>query len=226
MEPKIAAQIEALRARADTTLFTVLLAAFKTLMHRYTGQDDLIVGSRALGRTRPEFETMAGLLANPIAIRSRIEGGRSFADYLGVVDRAVSGALKHQDYPFALLVEKLGVPETPDRSPVFQVDFTMEHAATRHREGFANSLVNTPGQSFHFGGVDIETIGIARNRALHDLTLEVEEFEGLIYGIIDYDADLFDAATIERLAEDYRAVLRAVAADPDRLLADPQLAAE
>src|SRR5262249_33237426 len=114
-------RLTTLAAEHGATLYVTLLAAFHGLLARYTGRDDMIVGSPVAGRTSAEFAGVAGYFVNPLPIRSRVADGSTFRGLLSRVRTAVLNGLEHQDFPFPLMVERLDLPRDPSRSPIFQV---------------------------------------------------------------------------------------------------------
>jgi hypothetical protein len=114
------AELKLIARRSGATLYATLLASLYALLYRYSGDDDIIIGSPFSGRTRAEFEPVVGYFANLVAIRTRPSGGSPFADLLTRVQEQVLAALDHQDFPFQLLVDRLGPARDPGRSPLFQ----------------------------------------------------------------------------------------------------------
>ncbi len=197
--------LTALARRERASLFMVLLAAFKSLLWRYTGQTDLVVGVPTAGRARVELESLIGCLANALVLRTDLAGDPSFREALARVRTVALGAYAHQDLPFEKLVEEL----QPDRSvrhhPVFQVMFNFRD--------FPPAMVEIP-------GVRLEDMKVERGTALFDLSLAlVRGPEGITCGF-GYSTDLFDAATIARLGSHYRALLESAVAEPDRRLSE------
>ncbi|MHB1328062.1 MAG: amino acid adenylation domain-containing protein, partial [Gemmatimonadales bacterium] len=197
---ELAARLKALGAEEDATAFMVLLAAFQAMLSRYTGQDDIIVGSPTAGRTRLETEGLIGFFVNTLALRTDLTGNPSFRTLLGRVREVALGAFQHQDLPFERLVEGLHLPRDLSRSPLFQVLFILQ---------------NTPVHPLALPGVVLEQIDVDAGAAKFDLTLSLAvQGEGYV-GHLEYNTDLFDAATIERLGQHYVSLLSAAAATPD-----------
>jgi amino acid adenylation domain-containing protein len=187
------------------TPYMTLLAAYATLLHRYSGQDDLVIGSPFACRDRAGLEGLVGYLANPVALRPGLHDDPTFTGLLGRVKDTVLGALTHQDYPFPLLVERLGPVRDAGRTPLFQVSFAWEQAR-RFSDG--------PGSKS--GGLDLETIYIGQGGAPFDVMMEMGEHSGKLSGVLQYNTDLFDAATIERMAGHFATLLGGIVADPGR----------
>ena len=131
------------------------------------------------------------------------------------VSATVSAALEHQDFPFARIVRDFESLRDPSRSPIFQVMFAMERSAEIDSHGFAATLLNTEGAGITIRGYQIESVAVKRDRAQFDLTFVIEEFADSIFGVIDYRTDLWQPATIERIAQQYQAILEAIADSSD-----------
>jgi len=182
-------------ARAEgVTLFGLLVAAYFVLLQRYSGQDDVIVGSPAIGRTRAEFERVVGYFVNPVALRANLAGDPTFKELLAQVRGTVQGALAHQDYPFALLVERLQPERASNRPPVFQVMFNMIRL-----DGVAGRRT--------VGPIEVEPYWFPQEEGQFDLALDIGENGSEILGMLRYSTDLFDSATAERLLRFYRTLL-------------------
>jgi amino acid adenylation domain-containing protein len=190
-----------LSRREGTTLFVTLLAGLLALLHRYTGQSDLTVGTVSANRGRGELTQLIGFLVNTLPIRVQVPGDLPFTDLLGRVKQATVGAYAHQDLPFGKLVETLGVERDASRAPVFQIAFT--HAERDH----------TPAEA---GGVEfaLTDLVVGVNAAKFDLTFTTEARAGGLWVECSYKTALFDPATVERLLGNYEVLLRGAAADP------------
>src|SRR5262249_50052341 len=129
IDQSLKADLKSLALRHDTTLFAVLLAAFDVLLYRYTGQEDLLVGTPTTGRSSAKTAGLVGYFVNPVVIRSRLFGGPTFDELLERVRRSVIDALAHQHYPFGLLVERLRPDRDAGRSPLFQTMFILQKSA-------------------------------------------------------------------------------------------------
>ena len=219
-----------------TTLFTLLLSAFNVFVHRLSGSSNQVIGVPVGGRVRAELEDCVGYLVNPLPIRTRIEDGLTFREFLAKSDVAVRTALAHQEFPFASMVRELDVARDVTHSPIFQVMFAMERSAVIDSHGLAVTLLNTEGASIAIQDFKIEVVAVKRDRAQFDLTFVLEEFDGQIYGVIDYRTDLWRPSTIEGFASQFKLILQEVAqsldtpcremsigADSGRALAGPAL---
>jgi hypothetical protein len=189
-----------LSRREGVTVFMALLAVFDTLLYRFTGQDDILVGAPIANRNHVELEGLIGFFTNTLVLRSRVGGNPSFRELLQRVRETALGAYAHQDLPFEKLVETLRVPRDPSFNPVFQVNFR-GHAAQPE-------LLQLPGLTTTSIAVDL---GFSR----FDLALELQIDAAAVSGYFEYDEDLFDLATIEALAHDLERLLHRIVLDPD-----------
>ncbi len=193
------------------TLFMTLLAAFQTLLHRYTGQDDIVVGSPIAGRNRLEIEGLIGSLANTLVLRTGLAGNPTLREVLGRVREVTLSAHAHADLPFEKLVEELEPERNLSRSPMFQMMFQMR---------------NIPEKQPQLPGLKIGDFEIAIGVSSFDLSLEVAEpFQGLSCKFA-YNTDLFESATMARMLAHFRTLLEGIVADPDRPVADLPLLSE
>ncbi|MEO7826923.1 MAG: condensation domain-containing protein, partial [Allosphingosinicella sp.] len=222
---ELSRELRRLAQRSGATLFMTLLAAFQALLHRYSGQERIVVGSPVAGRGRPELEGLIGFFVNTLVLPGDFAAGLTFRQLLERTRETALGAYACQDLPFDKLVEALQPVRDKSRSPLFQVMFLMHHEPP-------GSLRETAGKE---GEIRIEPFDAGTDTSQFDLTLAAADTaEGLHTGV-EYNTDLFDAATMDRLLEHYRSLLEAAAANPDVRLEDlpqapltdaPQAAAE
>jgi amino acid adenylation domain-containing protein/non-ribosomal peptide synthase protein (TIGR01720 family) len=196
----IAAKLRALGRREGATPFMTLLAAFAVLLHRYTGQEDIVVGSPVANRNRRELEPLIGLFVNTLVMRCDLSGRPSFLDVLRRVRDFTGEALDHQDLPFEELVKALAPDRDLSSNPLFQVLFALETA---------------PAQPLHLPALTLTPVEVAAGIAKVDLLLTVSETgDGRLAGAFEYATDLFDATTVARMAGHFTTLLTAIAADP------------
>ncbi|MBA3258986.1 MAG: AMP-binding protein, partial [Gemmatimonadales bacterium] len=193
--------LRAVGQREGATLFMTLLAGFQTLLGRYTGREDIVVGSPIAGRTRPELEGLIGFFVNSLAMRTDLSGDLSFRQLLRRVRETTLGAFAHQELPFERLVEELGPERLQDRNPVFQVMFTLQ---------------NTPRAALELPGLALHHVPTDTGTAKFDLTLYTQEQANGLGVTVEYSTDLFEASTIVRLIGHLETLLEAIVADPDR----------
>ncbi|HEX8272375.1 MAG TPA: non-ribosomal peptide synthase/polyketide synthase [Longimicrobiaceae bacterium] len=202
-------RLRALGRGEGATLYMTLLAAFQLLLSKYAGTDDVVVGSPIAGRTRGETEGLIGFFVNTLVLRTDLSGDPELREVLRRVREATLGAYEHQDVPFERLVEELQPERSLSHSPLFQVLFALQTAG----EGEAD-----------FGGVRVEGLGTGNSAAKFDLSLVLWEDGGGIGGALLYRSELWEPATVRRMLGHFRAVLDALAADPDRRLSALELA--
>lgn len=208
----ISAALKSLSRKQRVTFFMTLTAAFQTLLHRYTGQDDIVIGSPVAGRNRVELESLIGFFLNMVVLRTDLSGNPTFSELLGRVRKVCLEAYAGQDVPFEKLVEELQPERDLSRNPLFQVTFTLQ---------------NSPRTPFDLAGLatgndwEIDP-GIAR----FDLHLFLEDDESGLKGYLSYSTDLFDAATIARMIGHFQILLEGIVADPDRPIGTLLLLAE
>ncbi|WP_315751432.1 non-ribosomal peptide synthetase [Bradyrhizobium sp. SZCCHNS3055] len=199
-------------ARAEgATLFMVLLAAFDVVLARWSGQDDVVVGTPIAGRTRAETENLIGFFVNMLALRTDLAGAPSFRQLLRRVKATALDAYAHQDLPFEKLVEALHPVRDLSREPIFQVVFALQ---------------NMPQRAGRMAGLSIEPFATGTVAAKFDLELSLAEADGALQGSLVYAADLFEDSTIARLVEHFMRVLDGIVAEPDRPLSALDLLSE
>ncbi len=211
-------RIKSLAREEGATLFMVLLAAYQTLLHRYTGQEDLLVGSPVTGRGRPSFENVVGFFVNMVIFRANLSGDPPFRELLSQVKQRVVGALEHQDYPFARLVERLRPPRGAARAPLLQATFVLQRSQGSQQSNQAVFAITQAGAEIHLAGIKLESLGIDSGATQFDVTLFLEEVDGCLLSSLVYNRDLFEHETIERMASHLMSLLEGIADDPDTRL--------
>ena len=217
-------KLKSLAREQGSTLFTALLAAFQVLLHRYTGQEDILVGTPTYGRNRPEFSNLVGDLINTVALRGDLSGNPTFTEFLDQVRDIALEALEHQDYPFPLIVERLRLARDLSRSPIYQSLFILQ------KFGLASDLekflTSSSASRMDFGGIEIEPFFIPQQEGQLELVLEVGESGSQLFGNFKYNTDLFDARTVERMAGNFKVLLESVTTDPGRRISELALLTE
>jgi amino acid adenylation domain-containing protein len=203
-------QYEALKAfsrASDVTLYMTLLAAWQVLLSRYSGQDDVVIGSPMANRDRPEFEELIGCFVNNVVMRGRLHGNPSFAEFLTRVKQTVLGAFDHRELPFERLVEALRPERSTSHNPIFQVLFTLH---------------SFPTQTARPAGLEVDVLDLPEvaGSSRFDLTLEMDEHEGGLRMAYEYVSDLFERATIEQLHARYLTLLDQVVRDASQTVQD------
>nr|VFK47647.1 MAG: amino acid adenylation domain-containing protein/thioester reductase domain-containing protein [Candidatus Kentron sp. TC] len=199
---------------SGATLYMIIMAAFQVLLHRYTGQNDIIVGSPTVGRSRSEFEAIVGYFVNSLALRANLEGDPPFNSFLGQVRETMLGGLAHQDYPFPLLVERLQPRRDASRSPIFQTLFVLQKI---QNDDELSAFLFDAGDEYsriEKGGVSLSPFKMPQQEGQFDLTLKMVAMKRSLSGAFSYNADLFDADTIVRMIGHFQSLLEGIVADP------------
>ncbi len=208
-------QAEALARSEGATLFMVLLAAFQTLLARYSGQDELAVGTLIAGRNREEIEGLIGFFLNTLVLRGDLTGaepgGPTFREVLGRARETALAAYLHQDVPFEKVVDELAPERNLAQTPLFQVMLALQ---------------NLPAESLEIKDLRLRLMDNTRRLAKLDLSLTLSEQEGELAGEVEYATDLFDAPTIDRFIGHFERLFAGAAAEPDRQALDVPVASE
>jgi len=212
---RLGGAVEAVGRAQGATLFATLAAAFQVLLHRMSGQDEILLGAPAAGRTAPELAGTVGYFVNPVVLRADLSADLPFTSHLARVRRRVLGALAHQSFPFPLLAERLQPVRDSGRSPLFQVMLVLHQGAAGDDPALAAFALGEPGARVRTGELELECLPLPESAAQLDLTLTVaRSAEGLAVSC-QYATDLFDGATIERLLGHFETLLEGIAARPD-----------
>ncbi|HLZ53309.1 MAG TPA: amino acid adenylation domain-containing protein, partial [Verrucomicrobiae bacterium] len=208
---RLASLLNALARQEGVTLFMLLLAAFETLLHRYTGQEDMLIGTPIAGRTTVETEPLVGFFLNTLVLRGDVSGDPTFPELLQRVRKTALAAYAHQELPFEKLVDTLQPARDLSRSPLFQVMFILQ---------------NEPLQSLELAGLKLTPLRVHSGTAKFDLMLSLEESAGGLGGFIEYNTDLFDAETVARLTGHYQMLLESVVVNAEQRLSQLSLLTE
>ncbi|BAZ50352.1 amino acid adenylation [Nostoc sp. NIES-4103] len=198
----------------QVTLYMTLLAAFQVLLYRYTGQEDILVGSPTSGRNRAAWAGVVGYLVNPVVLRASFAGNPSFKTFLQQVQQTVLDAFAHQDYPFSLIVEQLVPVRDLGRSPLFQVMFVLQKAQIAQQAGLAALALGETGITMNLGDLELESWGLEQQITQFELTLMMAEIEGVLTASWQYNSDLFDSDTIVRMAGHFQTLLAGAMSNP------------
>jgi non-ribosomal peptide synthetase component F len=195
--------LKALSRREGVTLFMTLLAAFKTLMHHYTAQADMVVGTNTANRSHAQTADLIGFFVNQLVLRTDLSGNPRFRELLGRVRDMALGAYAHQDLPFEKLVEDLQPQRDMSRSLLFQIKFELQDGTAR--------VLELP-------GLTLTPLEIDHTVVRHDLHLFMLDREQELVGVLLYNVDLFEASTIARILSDFETLLGLVVEQPDARL--------
>lgn len=216
----LTARLKAVAAAHEITLFVVLLAAYQVLLHRYADQPEVFVGTPMVGRTRPEFQAIVGYFINPVVLRADLSDDPPFAEFLSAVRRTVLGALAHQDFPFSLLVERLHPDRDTSRMSLFQAMFNMPSAHGLDPQSVSRFVLGETGGRVSLSGLDLEVFPVEQKTAMFDLLLSLVDAGGRLGGSLQYNADLFEASTIERMLGHYLTLLQSIADSPQQRVSE------
>jgi hypothetical protein len=198
LSPALSARVKSFSVASGVTPFMTLLAAFYALLERYTGARDLAVGAAIANRRRPELEPLVGFFVNTLVLRTEVDPEAPFRELLAATRRTTLDAYAHQDVPFGALVEDLAPERSLARTPLFQVMFILQNAG-----------MGTP----DFGGLEAEVHGLETAASKYDLTVVLQEGVGGFGGVVEYDVDLYDRASVRALVERYRSILEGATQD-------------
>jgi len=220
--------LKGIAVHSGATLYTTLLAAFQTLLYRYTGQKDIVIGSPTAGRNRAALAGLIGYFINPVALRATFDDDLTFANLVQETRRTVLAALDHQDYPFNLLVERLRLTRDLSRTPLFQVMFVFQNMGLAgSQDNLAAFALQQTGAQAKLNHLSFECFGLDQGIAQLDLTLMMAETESGLGARIEYNTDLFTAQTISRLVGHFKTLLSAIVSDPELRVSElPLLTAE
>jgi amino acid adenylation domain-containing protein/non-ribosomal peptide synthase protein (TIGR01720 family) len=198
---ELTARLGELGRRHGASLFMTLAAACQLLFSRYSGQPDVAVGTAVSSRNSPELEHVVGFFVNNLVLRSTVDESVPFTEFLARVRDTALDAFSHADVPFEVVVDEVAPARDPSRPPLFQILVLLQ---------------NTPQRPLELPGVVAEPVGLPSRTAQLDLTVQFYETAGGLQGVLGYNTDLFDATTVERLAEHLGVLLDGIVAQPDR----------
>jgi amino acid adenylation domain-containing protein len=210
LSQELTKSLKSLSRREGVTLYMVLVAAFKTLLYRYSGQDDLLIGTATAGRKRKELQGLMGFFLNTLVLRTDLSGNPTFQELLLRVRKVITSAVAHEDVPFEYLVKELHPERILSQNPLFQVLLTLEPPLTPLPCGWTLTQMDV-------------TVGTSK----FDLSLELDDRPEGIIGRFEYNSDLFDAATIGRMVGHWQTLLESIVANPAQPITElPMLTAE
>ncbi|HXU64849.1 MAG TPA: amino acid adenylation domain-containing protein, partial [Polyangia bacterium] len=201
LSPELTRELAALAQQHDATLFMTLFAGFCALLQRYSGQSDLSVGTPVANRSRAELEGLIGFFVNTLVLRADLSGDPSFLSLVARVRDITLDAFAHQDLPFETVVERLNPDRDLSRSPLFQVLFALQ---------------NAPSAQLELPGLSWTALSAPATTSKFDLSLSLAEGAAGLTGVVEYNTDLFDAATVSRLVRAFERLLSAAVHQPDR----------
>ena len=217
---RLTERLKILSQREGVTLFMTLLAAFKTLLYRYAGEEDVVVGSPVTNRARQELEPLIGFFTNTLVLRTDMSGNPSFRELLGRVREVCLGAYAHQDLPFEKLVEELHPERSLGHAPLVQAMFQLlsNPASAEDEAQEAEEEVDED------AGTD--AMFVVSGTAISEIGIDFFESGGGLVGRVEYSTDLFEHTTVKRMMDHFGLLLEAIAANPERRLSELQLMTE
>ncbi|MEM7595095.1 MAG: amino acid adenylation domain-containing protein, partial [Cyanobacteria bacterium P01_A01_bin.83] len=204
LDGELTTSLNALSNKSEATLYMILLAGFVTLLYRYSGQEDIVVGSPVANRNRSEMESLLGFFVNTLVLRNDLSGDPSFLELLSRVRDTALGAYEHRDVPFEQLVEILQPERSLSYSPLFQVAFAFQQAQAEQQQ---------------WGELTLTPLKLASVTTKFDLTLFLEETDSGIEGRLEYNTDLFDATTMAQMVGHFQTLLEAIVTNPQERIA-------
>jgi non-ribosomal peptide synthetase component F len=205
---ELSRELRAFSRREGVTLFMTLLAAFQTLLHRYAGQDDIVVGADVANRNRAETEGLIGFFVNMMVMRADFSSDPSFRELLRQVREVSLEAYAHQDVPFDRLVDELQPGRTMGVTPLFQVVFVLQ---------------NTPMPPLELPGLELDILDIESGTAQFDLILSMFDEREELTGGLTYNADIFEAATVRRMLTHFQTLLESIVGAPEQKISELRL---
>ncbi|MDJ0741876.1 MAG: amino acid adenylation domain-containing protein [Xenococcaceae cyanobacterium MO_167.B27] len=202
IDAELATQLKQLSQQQESTLFMTLLTAFKVLLHRYTNQTDIIVGSPIAGRNQPEIADLIGFFVNTLVLRSQVNPEENFTTLLNQVKQTALQAYEHQDIPFEKLVEELKPQRDSRYTPLFHVAFMLQNAS----------------ETLTLSDLEVTPLNLKQETAKFDLALYLEETTIGIKGRISYSTDLFKATTIQRMVSHFQILLQGIVTQPTQAI--------
>ncbi|MGA9767428.1 MAG: amino acid adenylation domain-containing protein [Blastocatellia bacterium] len=226
LSPQTLEGVKRLCSVYKTTPNMVLLSVFHILLHRYSGQEDIIIGSPTAGRSCADFAETIGYFVNPVAIRADLSADTTFAEFLKQLRQTSLKALEHHEYPFSLLVDQLQPGRDISRSPIFQVMFVWQKPPVFAPEDLSLFALGASGAKVRFGKMEMESVALKPRVSQFDLTLTACEAAGELVSNIEYSTDLFEPSTIQRMAEHFEMLLGSIIKDPTQSISHLQLVTE
>ena len=214
LDAQLTSRLKSLAQQHGATLYMTLLAAFQVLIQRHTNQDRFLLGSPTTGRNRAGSADVVGYFVNLIALAADFSEDPIFTEHLKNVRANVLSAFGHQDFPFPLLVERLQPERDPSRSPLFQVVFAFQKTHALTGENLSPFALGEAGAQLKLAELPLETVALAERVSQFDITLMVAEEDNALTASLQYNQDLFDRGTMERLATHFETLLDSIVKDP------------
>lgn len=208
LDPELALNLQTLSQESGVTLFMTLLAAYAAMLSNYSRQEDIVIGCPAANRSRSELESLIGFFVNTLPMRVQMHENPTFLDLLARVRDVSVNAYEHQDLPFEKIVEDLNPERSLSYSPIFQAMFSMQ---------------NAPMANLQLPGITVNHVQLERGTSMFDMTLWITETDSGLKGEWEYNSDLFESVTIDRMAAHFETLLKSAVEDPARQLSQLSL---
>ncbi|MEV8378873.1 amino acid adenylation domain-containing protein [Kribbella sp. NPDC056861] len=216
IDAELTARLRAFARDENVTLYTLLLTAFQVLLHRYSGQDDFVVGTPSSGRTDATVAETLGYFVNMVPLRARFGAATTFRAALAATRESVLGALAHQELPLSELVDRLGAHRDASRAPLFDVAFLVQQPHRDDLGQLARFALGTDGGRLRLGELELSSLEVEQRLARFDLELWMVPEGDQLLGSLRYCTDLFSAATATQLLEHYAVLLERLLDEPDQ----------
>lgn len=223
LDAKLVSELKAFAQQRSVTLYTTLLAVFKLLLARYTGQSDIIIGSPTAGRHRAAFSTLVGYFVNLLPLRTTCDANATFDEFLQEVRRTVLAAIEHQDYPLSLLVKHARDSRDSTRLQLFQAVFAWQQAHVLNETEWAGLALSEAGARMRLGNLEIESLALKQRETEFVLTLTMAETNEGVLGTLEYSTELFEAGTIKRMSKHFVKLLESAVNEPWRRVSELDL---
>jgi amino acid adenylation domain-containing protein len=219
LNAELTRKLDQLSRRSGTTLYMTLLAAYAVLLSRYTGQSEIVIGSPTSGRTRAAYTKVVGYFVNMLPVRLNLEGNPRFVELLERTRTTTLDAFSHQEYPFPLIVQRLQPDRDAGRTPFFQTTFVMQQTPMVAGQELAPFAVGAAGAQLKLGELTLESFPLAERVIQFELTLAVASDGAGLRASLEYNTELFDATTIESMAQHLTELLTSITTDPEQRIA-------
>jgi natural product biosynthesis luciferase-like monooxygenase protein len=223
---QITGKLKSLAKEQESTLNMVLLAVFQILLHRYTGQKEILVGTPTAGAKRDQFAETVGYFVNPVVVRTTVARKPSPLAFIRQVRQTLLAAMEHQDFPFSLLAERLQPLRNPSRSPLFQVMFIWQRASDLSVGEIGALALGEAGVKVQAGEFRLESVAFPQQVAQFELTLMMTETSDGLMASLQYNTDLFEASTGARIARHFQTLAESFVTHPDKSVSELQLLTE
>lgn len=222
LEKELVEKIKDLLKKEGITLFVFLQTAYQIFLHRYTGQDEIIVGSPTAGRNKTEFESIVGYFINPVAVKGTFHKNISFREFLLQIKKKVLGAISNQDFPFTVIVERIMHRRDPSRTPVFQTFLGLQKVQ-KSDEIQEMLVIGNKDVQIQWGKLLIESYELPQQEGQFDLTVEFAEGRQAFSGAFKYNTDLFGEDMIKQMVIHFKNLLNDIVSSPEKKISELNL---